>query len=121
MNKKIKKAFTVFLPAFIAGITNGLLGTGGGIIAVSLLKKDGLTQKQAQANAIAVILPITVLSTLFYICRGYVDIRTALPYVPGGIVGAVFGTKLLNKISNKHLKKIFACFILWAGIRLLKK
>ncbi len=86
-----------------------------------LLKKTGLSQKDAQANAIAIILPITLLSAAVYLLRSNVSISDALPYIPGGLLGAVIGTKLLKKLSNKWLCRIFGGFMLWAGIRLLMK
>ncbi len=115
-----KNIITAALSVF-TGFINGLLGAGGGMIAVPLLKKSGFSQKKAQENAIAVILPITVLSSVIYIMNGYVGISDALPYIPGGLIGAFLGTRLMKKISNKWLKRIFAAFMLWAGIRLLLK
>ena len=48
------------------GLVNVLIGAGGGILAVPVLKRTGLDQKQAQANAVAVILPLTALSFIIY-------------------------------------------------------
>ncbi len=66
----------------LVGIINILLGAGGGILAVPILKKNGLTQKQAQANAVAVILPLTIISFIIYIKKDYVNFFNALwiPY-----------------------------------------
>ena len=114
-----KKNIITAALALLTGFINGLLGAGGGMIAVPLLKKSGFSQKSAQENAIAVILPITVLSSIIYIMNGYVSVSDALPYIPGGLIGAFLGTRLMKKISNKWLKRIFAAFMLWAGIRLL--
>ena len=101
------------------GIVNGLLGAGGGMIAVPLLKKLGLSQKQAHANAVAVILPITVLSAVLYLIRGYVRLSDSLIFIPGGLVGSLIGTYCLKKISPKWLKRIFGGFMVYAGVRLL--
>ena len=86
-----------------------------------LLKKVGFGQKSAQANAIAVILPITLLSSAVYLYNGYVSIGDALPYVPGGLLGAFIGTKLLKNLPAKWIKRIFGILMLWAGIRLLMR
>ncbi len=101
------------------GIVNGLLGAGGGMIAVPLLKKLGLSQKQAHANAVAVILPITVLSAVLYLIKGYVRFSDCLIFIPGGLVGSLIGTYCLKKISPKWLKRIFSGFMVYAGVRLL--
>ncbi len=118
---KIKITKTACFGGFFVGIINGLLGAGGGIVAVPLLKKSGLSKKQAHANAVAMILPISVLSGILYIIRGDVALRDALPFIPSGLIGAVAGTYLLKKIPPKALKRIFALFIIYAGIRLLLK
>lgn len=120
--KKLKKFNLSFgALALLTGFINGLLGAGGGMITVPLLKKMGLDQKAAQQNAIAVILPITLLSSIIYIVSGYVTISEPLPYIPGGLIGALIGTYLMKKISNKILRYIFAAFMLYAGVRLLLK
>ena len=103
------------------GIVNGLLGAGGGMIAVPLLKKLGLTQKQAHANAVAVILPITVLSAALYLIKGYVRLSDCFVFIPGGILGSLIGTYCLKKISTVWLKRIFGGFMVYAGVRLLLK
>ena len=107
--------------ALLTGFINGLLGAGGGMITVPLLKKMGFEQKGAQQNAIAVILPITLLSSAIYLARSYVSITEPLPYIPGGLLGALIGTWLMKKVSNKILRYIFAAFMLYAGARLLLK
>ena len=120
--KKLKKLnLTLGALALLTGFINGLLGAGGGMITVPLLKKIGFDQKSAQQNAIAVILPITLLSSIVYIASGYVSISDPLPYIPGGLIGALIGTWIMKKISNKILRYIFAAFILYAGVRLLIK
>ncbi len=105
----------------IIGIINGLLGAGGGMLAVPMLKKSGLNQKEAHASSIAVILPLSVISAAAYLLKGNVVLKDALPYLLPGALGAVLGAYLLNKISDKWLRKVFGVFMIWAGIRLLIK
>ncbi len=116
----MKKA-KIYLSGIAIGFINALFGAGGGMIAVPLLRSMGLRQKQAQATAISVILPLSVITCFVYLKRGYVSFSDALPFLPFGVIGAVFGTKLLRKINNSLLKKIFAVFMLWAGIRMVMK
>ena len=101
------------------GLINGILGAGGGMIAVPVLKLAGLEQKQAHANAVALILPVSFLSAMLYISKGRVDLSDAMPYLGPGVIGAVLGTLILSRISSPALRKIFAVFMVWAGIRLL--
>lgn len=82
-----------------------------------ILKKMGLPQKAAHKNAVAVILPITAISASLYLLSGRVRLLDAVPFIPLGLVGAVLGTVLMQKISSTFLKKIFALFMIWAGVR----
>lgn len=114
---KIKLMFTGLTIGFI----NALFGAGGGIIAVALLKKKYGNQKRAQATAVAVILPITVITAIRYMSLGYMTLAEAVPYILPGFIGAVAGSKLLKKANNKILKILFSFIMLWAGVRLIIK
>lgn len=120
MSTKKKKIITA-LCGLGVGVINGLLGAGGGMIAVPMLKAAGLEQKQAHANAVALIVPISVISAATYLLKDAVSISDAMPYILPGIAGAALGTLVLSKISTPLLRKIFALFMIWAGIRLLTK
>lgn len=115
------KKYTKYFTGFIIGLINSLIGAGGGIIAVEALKKDGMKQNKAHANAIAVILPITIISASYYVFKGYTEFNEALLFIPGGIAGAAVGGVLLSKVPQKALKKVFGAFIIWAGIRMIIK
>ncbi len=117
---KNRKILTTLCGIFI-GFINGLLGAGGGMLAVPLLKKCGLSQREAHENAIAVILPITLLSAGIYLYKDYVNLSDSYIYLPTGLLGAVIATFLLKKLSNVWLKRIFAAFMIYAGARLLLK
>lgn len=117
---KGKKALLAF-GGILIGFINGLLGAGGGMLAVPLLKKCGLSQREAHENAIAVILPITLLSAGIYLYKDYVNLSESYLYLPTGLLGAVIATFLLKKLSNIWLKRIFAAFMIYAGARLLLK
>ena len=109
------------LCGIVIGFTNGLLGAGGGMLAVPILKKFGFQQKEAHTNAIAIILPITILSSTMYLLKDYVTFKDAFIYMPTGLVGSLIGTYILHKISPVLLKKAFGILLIYAGIRLLLK
>lgn len=117
----MKKKIITLLSGFAIGIINGLLGAGGGMLAVPVLKKMGCDQKDAHRNAIAIILPMTVLSAVLYLVNGRVEIADSFAYVPSGLVGAIAGTVCLKKISAKWLGVAFGGFMIYAGVRLLIK
>lgn len=116
---KKNKLLTTF-GGLATGFFNGLLGAGGGMIAMPFLSRR-LEAKKAHASCVAVILPICTASAVGYLMRGAVMISDVIPYVLWGLLGAVIGTFLLKKLSNNIIRKIFAIFMLWAGIRLIWK
>ena len=110
-----------FLYGTLIGVVNIMLGAGGGMLTVPFYKKIGLSQKQAQINAVATILPVSIVSAYIYIQNGDVKISDAYVYLIPGLIGSIAGTFLINKISNKTLTILFAGFMIWAGMRLLFK
>jgi len=119
-NPKLQNALSALGGVFI-GVLNGLLGAGGGMLAVPLLKKFGLQQTNAHATAVAVIAPLSVLSTVAYLLLHRFELADAAVYLLPGAVGALAGALLLAKIPQNWLRKIFALFMIWAGIRMVMK
>ena len=115
---KNKSKILSFVFGIAIGVANGMLGAGGGMIAVPALKKTGLDQRKAHANAVAVILPVAAVSSIFYYIEGRMTITDALHFIPAGVVGSLVATFLLKKISPVWLKGIFSAFMIWAGVRL---
>lgn len=120
MQKRYKRILFI-LGGFAVGVINGFLGAGGGMLAVPLLKKQELEQKQAHASAIAVIFPLTAISAALYLLNGKVQFSQALPFLPAGAVGALLGIWLLPRMPDKLLRKIFSVFMIWAGVRMIWK
>lgn len=117
--KKGKNFLKNALFGVLIGGINGFFGSGGGIVCVPLLVKSGFERKQAHANAVAVILPITTISAVNYLLRGYVNIKDSIYFIPGGIIGAFLGAWLMKRLSTNAIRKIFGAFMIWAGWRLI--
>ncbi len=115
------KKIRLILGGIAVGFINALFGAGGGMIVVPILTKSGLDQRESQATAVSVILPLTVITCLIYYFRGTLDINEALRYIPLGVVGAAVGSFMLKKVPDNVLKKCFAVFLLWSGGRMILK
>ena len=102
----------------LIGAVNGMLGAGGGMIAVPVLKKLGMEQKSAHCNAVAVILPLSAVSTVIYYLKGNIDLSLGLSFIIPGVLGSIAATYVMKKISPTYLKLIFGGFMVWAGVRL---
>ena len=104
----------------LAGLANGFFGGGGGMILVPLLtSRCGLPQSKAFATSVAVILPLCALSAAIYLFRGKLDLLSALPYLAGGLVGGWIGGRLFKGLDMDKLRKVFALFVLYGGVKSL--
>lgn len=104
----------------VTGLINGLLGSGGGTIAVpSMTLLLDIDENHSHATAIAIILPLTIISTIFYVKGNYADWGITWKVALGGTVGGYIGAKLLNICPSVILRRIFAAFMILAAIRIL--
>ena len=117
--KKVKK-WLVFVFGGLIGLINGLFGGGGGMIVVPFLNKVfNMEQKEAQATALFVILPISLVSTTIYLFNQAIDFSTGWPIILGIVGGGAVGAGLLSKLKNKLLKILFIIFMIIGGIWML--
>ena len=89
------------------------------ILVPLLVRRCGLSQRQAFATSVAVILPLCILSSAIYFFRGGLDFMAALPYLAGGLAGGWVGGKLFRNVNMIWLRRVFALFILYGGVRAL--
>ena len=85
----------------------------------ALLQKQGLSEKEAHATAILVILPVSILSFLVYAVRGFLQSSVAIPAAIGIVVGGFLGAKLLQKLPTFWVGIAFAFLQAFAGAWLL--
>ncbi|MCD7772891.1 MAG: sulfite exporter TauE/SafE family protein [Ruminococcus sp.] len=117
--KKLFKKYGFWIVGILTGIANGLFGSGGGILAVPLLKYLGLDQKKAQATSISITAVLSVASLTVYLSRGSVSLVNTLKYIPFGLLGALVGSQILKKINPDALKVMFAIVLIITGLRLM--
>ena len=114
----MKQTGKYLIAGALAGILNGLFGAGGGLVLVPLLSNwADLTEKQAFATSVAIILPLSVVSyALFCLQDGNVWVE-ALPYLLGGILGGLLSAKLFQRIPAIWLHRLFGILILYGGVK----
>ena len=121
--KKNKIGFFILLSGgFLAGIANGLLGAGGGIVIVLVLAKllgDAANSRDIFANALCVMLPLTVISTVSYASRGGIDFDGFGIYILPAVAGGVAGGILLGRIKTSLLRALFSGIMVYSGISLM--
>ena len=120
MEKSKKKIYKLIACGCAVGTANSVFGGGGGMLVVPLLvalmKKN---PKVAHATAIAVILPISLVSGILYVVFGNFDIRVGIPVTAGVLAGGIIGAFLLKKLPPKWVVVIFAVIMAAAGVKML--
>lgn len=120
LTDEFKKKLYLILTGVVTGAVNGFFGGGGGMIVVPLLTfLLKMETKKAHATAIAIILPISVVSAIVYFFKGSFDFSAGIPSGIGVVAGGIAGAWLLGKLSSKLITRIFAVVMLAAGIKLL--
>ena len=103
-----------------AGLINGLLGAGGGMVLVPLLVGwCGLEDKKAFATAISIILPLSLTSIAVFAMKESLPLGEAWPYLLGGAIGGALGGLLFKRMTANVLHKLLGIVILWGGVQLL--
>ena len=122
MKEKLKNG-ALALSAVAAGVTNSLIGAGGGIILSFTLGKffpeKFADKRNIYVNSQAAMIPGCALSCMLYASRGMLDVGgfsfLAIPAAIGGFLGSL----MLPKIKVSWLKIAFALLVIWSGIRML--
>ena len=127
--KAKSRLFLVAIGALSAGIINGLLGAGGGIILIFVLAPalGGLYEngdefykrRDLMATSLSVMLPVSAVSAFRYglsgaLDRGYIS-RIILPAILGGLLGGI----LLDRLKESFIMKLFAFLVIYSGIAMI--
>ncbi len=109
---------------FFAGLLNGLLGAGGGIILVrgggKVMPREYCGERDVFANALCVMLPLSAVSALAYVLRGSVHGLEFTEFILPAVLGGIGGAMLLSVIDTRLLRLIFSALVVWSGVSMLK-
>jgi len=106
---------------FLAGILNGLIGLGGGIVIVPALLARGATPQQAVGTSLATMV---LLSTIAFVPHASI---TGLvlggagfaAVVFAGIAGALAGAWILARLTPRRMQLLFALLVFSLSARLV--
>lgn len=105
--------------SFLPGLVNGLLGTGGGILAVAAFQRQGLTANQSHATAVGLMLPLSAISLTILLLRYEQSLLCYWPLILPTILGSVTGSWLLKRLKPQLLRLLFTVLIIYSAIRIL--
>ncbi len=100
------------LMMYIAGLISGLLGIGSGVFKVIALDDIMHLPIKVSTTTSNFMIGVTALaSSVIYLIHGYINPYIALPVLSGVFIGSIIGAKILKKVSNNALIKIFSIII----------
>jgi uncharacterized protein len=118
------------LVGIVIGWISSFVGIGGGTLSVPFLIYCNIDAKRAIGTSSAIGLPIAVAGALGYALAGQSAANLPQPslgfvYLPAfaivaisSLISAPVGALLVQKLSVKKLKKIFACLLIIIGLKM---
>ncbi len=107
------------LSGLLPGLVNGLIGTGGGILAVNLFRKQGQKQNQAHASAVALMLPLSAISLVVLLLRENAAPFSYWPLIIPSLAGSIAGAWLLKHTAPQLLRLLFTLLLIYSALRIL--
>ena len=112
----------VALLASLMGLSLGLLGGGGSILAVPLLHYvGGLGAREAIAGSLLVVGATSAACALEHARAGFVDLRTGLLFGVVAMAGAYVGGRLAQFVPAQALLLLFVAVMVTAGLAMLRR
>ncbi len=110
--------------AVAVGLSLGLIGGGGSILAVPILKYViGVTAKQAIAMSLFIVGIVSLIGLIPHWRQGNVNLSIAMSFIPPAMIGAFLGAKIteLPQINETIQLICFGVIMVLASILMIKK
>ncbi len=107
---------------YVAGMISALLGVGSGALKVPAMDIAMHMPIKASAATSDFMIGVTAAASAgAYFARGQINPFIAGPVVIGILVGAVIGSRLLNKITPKFVQALFMLVLVVVAIEMLQR
>jgi uncharacterized membrane protein YfcA len=97
-----------FSMMYVAGVLSGLLGIGSGTFKVLAMDTVMRLPMKVSTTTSNLMIGVTAAASAgIYFQRGMIDPLIAAPVALGVLLGATIGAKLLSRMSNSTIRKLF--------------
>lgn len=105
-----------------SGVTGGLFGVGGGVVATPILTSVfGATQVVAQGLALTLAVPSTAITLFTYALHDHVNWSMGIPLAIGGLASVSWGVRLAHSMPERLLRYLFCLFLVLCAVILMFK
>jgi uncharacterized membrane protein YfcA len=105
---------------YVAGLLSGLLGIGSGTFKVLAMDTAMRLPLKVSTTTSNFMIGVTAAASAgIYFQRGDIDPLIAAPVALGVLAGATLGAKLLVRLSNATIRKVFIPLILFVAVEML--
>ncbi len=106
--------------SFVAGVTSGMFGIGGGVIKVPLMTMVlGMPIKAAVATSSFMVGLTAASGGAVYLVRGIADPIVVTALALGILPGATLGARCMRRVRPKYIRLTFSLILLYAAVRLI--
>lgn len=105
---------------FVAGLLAGLLGIGAGAVKVLIHDMVMKLPPKVSTTTSNLIIGVTALSgASVYLSQGLIEPGLAAPVILGVIVGAIMGTRILVRLKNENVRRLFLIVLAALGTEMI--
>jgi hypothetical protein len=114
---------TLFVGGPLIGVIATMLGVGGSVLTVPLLRRHGYEMKHCVSAANPLSIPVAIIGALMYVALGwqemtgpqylgYVNLTILGLLVAAGIMGIAFAKKWLPKVNDRLHARIYVLLLI---------
>jgi uncharacterized membrane protein YfcA len=110
----------ILIVGIAGGFVGGFFGVGGGIVLVPLILWVLKTERHvAHATSLAAIIVIAIAGMAGFAVEGQVNWVVGAGLATGGVLGAAYGANLMDRLSPRTLRNVFAVVLIVSGLRMV--
>jgi len=108
--------------SYLAGVSSGLLGVGGGVLKVSAMNRFMNVPMKAAVGTSKMMIGITAaVGSILFFLAGLIHFFIVAPVALGTTAGATLGTKVMNRMRSAVLKGLFTVLMLYLAYGMLAR
>lgn len=105
----------------LAGLMNGLIALGGGVLITPLLLIAGVSPQAAVGTSLAAVTMLSCIGLTIHSLLGGISIGlvSIIVVIIGGVTGTIIGSKILARLTPRWMLVLFSLIQIFVAIRLI--